>query len=205
MLIGSDLDNVIVNILESARTVIARDLGLPVEEILDTHKYGNPFSHADPDIAKLINLDHVFWNREDVLFESHPIEGSLDALWRLHDADILACYITRRAPHVSDLTRQWLQAHGYPPVPVEHVGTLSTDTYYATSKSSVCARYNVTHMIDDHALEAESLMRAGIEVILVDAPIAKAERHAFIAKHPHIRMVATAADAVDLLLRQKAA
>lgn len=202
MRIGSDLDNVIVNILESARAVVANDLNIPIGEIRDTFLYWNPFTHDDPTVAARIQLDHAFWNRPDVLGDSAPVEGSLEAAWRLFDAGLLNCYITRRAPEAAEVTRSWLSDHRFPNLPIEHVGTVASETYYATCKSIACARHGVTHMIDDHAHEAEALMRAGVEVVVVDAPIARIERHEFIGRHPHIRMVGTMSEAAEVLLSE---
>src|SRR3546814_7992236 len=45
MKIGCDLDNVAVDIMAGAKAALARDLGIPVTEIIDTHIYWKPFSH----------------------------------------------------------------------------------------------------------------------------------------------------------------
>lgn len=197
---GCDLDNVIIAIIESARRLMAADLGIPLAEIEETNIYWDPFTHADPAIAEKLKPSFAFWNREELLTGCEPLPGAHEAAWRLYDANLLACYITRRPPDVAHLTTAWLKAHCMPPVPVEHVGAAAGETYFGTCKSTICRRYGVTHMIDDHAGEADMLAKAGIEVILVDAPIGQAARHEFLASHPHIRIAPDVMGAAKLLL-----
>jgi hypothetical protein len=205
MRVGCDLDNVIVGIIDAARRAMASDLGIPAEDILDTHIYWDPFTHPDPAVAAQLKPSFGFWNRHDVLMGSEPLPGSVEAAWRLYNAGLLACYITRRPPLVDPITRAWIKAANLPPVPVEHVGATEGETYFETCKSTICRRYGVTHMIDDHAGEADMLAEAGIEVILVDAAIGRAARQEFLATHPHVRLAADVSAAADLLINDLAA
>lgn len=201
MKVGCDLDNVLVGIVDAARDVMARDHGIAPADIRYTGIYWDPFTHDDERIATRIRPSMAFWDREDVLSSSKPLDGAHEAAWRLYDAGLLTCYITRRPDHVSDITAEWIATHGFPPVPIEHVGSIAGQDYYERCKSTVCLRYGVTHMIDDSAGEAEMLKRAGINVILVDAPIGRDERNAFLEKHPAFPLARDAAHAADLLMK----
>lgn len=186
MKIGCDLDNVAVDIMAGAKAALARDLGISVSDIIDTHIYWQPFSHIDPAIAEKLIPDLTFWDREDVLLQSPPVPGSLEAARNLHEAGLLSCYITRRPPHVADLTLRWLRENGFPDVPVEHVGNRNADEYFKVCKSTVCLRYGITHMMDDLATEAMTLRAAGIDILLIDAEIGRQARYDFLAKHPDV-------------------
>jgi hypothetical protein len=195
-----DIDNVIAAIIDSALLVMAGDLGLDPAEISHTDIYWDPFTHADPALAARLKPTVEFWDREEVLAGCQPLPGALDAAWRLYNEGLLACYITRRPPTVDDITRTWIAVHGLPPVPVEHVGSSGDEDYFARCKSSVCARYGVTHMVDDHPGEADMLAKAGVEVVLVDAPIGRVARNDFLKSHPHLRLAPDLSAAVDLLI-----
>lgn len=202
MKIGCDLDNVAVDIMAGAKAALARDHQLAVSEIIETHIYWTPFSHSDPAIAEKLVPSLSFWDREDVLLGSPAVEGSRDAAWRLHDLGLLACYITRRPPHVADLTLQWLRDGGWPDVPVEHVGNRNADEYFKVCKSTVCRRYGVSHMMDDLADEAIALREAGIEILLIDAAVGRQARLDFLAKHPEVPLFANAAAAAEFAVQK---
>src|SRR3546814_12837407 len=119
MKIGCDLDNVAVDIMAGAKAALARDLGIPVTEIIDTHIYWQPFSHLDPAVASKLVPDLTFWDREDVLLVSPPVPGSLEAASRLPEAGLLSCYINRRPPQVAALTPRLLQSNKLPEVPFD--------------------------------------------------------------------------------------
>ena len=202
MKIGLDLDNVIVDIMASARAVTAADHGLVIEEVIETHVYWDPFTHADPSIAERLRPDHSFWDREEVLLGAPMLEGSLNAVLRLHVAGILACYITRRPPSVAALTARWLRENGYPDLPVIHVGHTDRELYFNLCKSSACIEHSVTHMVDDQPHEIETLMEAGIRTILVDAPVGRGKRREFMESNPHVPVATDLDHAVDLLFQE---
>ncbi|AXK43717.1 hypothetical protein [Erythrobacter aureus] len=199
MKVGLDLDNCVVGIMASAREAMARDLSIPVSDIIETQIYWEPFTHNDPQIAQKLKPDLAFWDREDVLLGAPALPDAIEAAHRLHDAGLLACYITRRPNAVAHLTQQWLDHRSAPPVPTFHVGSTDKDDYFAQCKSHACKKLGVTHMVDDQPHEACSLSEAGINVILIDAPIGRANRHEFIAANPHIPVAANLPLAVDLL------
>lgn len=202
MKIGLDLDNVIVDIMASARAVTAADHGLVIEEVIETNVYWDPFTHADPSIAGRLKPDHSFWDREEVLLGAPMLEGSLNAVLRLHVAGLLACYITRRPPSVAALTVRWLLENGYPDLPVIHVGHTDRELYFNLCKSSACIEHGVTHMVDDQPHEIETLMEAGIRTILVDAPVGREKRREFMASNPHVPVATDLKHAVDLLFQE---
>ena len=197
-----DLDNVIVDIMASARAVTAADHGLRVGEVIETNVYWDPFTHADPAIAERLRPDHSFWDREEVLLGAPMLEGSLHAVLRLHHAGLLACYITRRPPSVAALTVRWLRDNGYPDLPVIHVGHTDRELYFSLCKSSACVEHGATHMIDDQPHEAQTLAEAGIKTILVDAPVGREKRREYMAANPHIPVANDLAHAVEMLFRE---
>ncbi len=202
MKVGLDLDNCIVGIMESAREAMARDLSIPVSDIIETQVYWQPFTHSDPQIAEQLKPDLAFWDREDVLLGAPALPDALDAAHKLHEAGLLACYITRRPPAVAHLTNHWLVSQKAPDVPTFHVGSADKAEYFAQCKSHACKKLGVTHMVDDQPHEATSLMEAGINVVLIDAPIGRSNRKTFSAKHPHIPVAAHLSGAVELLLNE---
>ncbi|QAY80160.1 hypothetical protein [Sphingosinicella sp. BN140058] len=204
MKVALDLDNTLIATVEGARLAMARDHGLEPSEIIDTNIYFDPFTHHDEHLAAKLRPDFAFWDREDVLLGAPLLPGAHAAAWRLEQAGLLGCYITRRPPAVARITLRYREHHGLPPRPIEHVGTSDGASYYDTCKSTICSRYGISHVIDDHVKEAELLHSAGIEVILVDAPIGRAARAEFAAAHPHIRIMPDAASAVALLLSEHA-
>ena len=204
MKIALDLDNVIIDIMASARAVTAADHGLEIDDVIETNVYWDPFTHADPVIAARLRPDHSFWDREEVLLKAPPLPGSLDAVRRLHDEGMLACYITRRPPEVATFTAQWLADGRYPEVEIEHVGHQDQALYFERCKSSVCMEHGVTHMIDDQPHEIQTLHAAGISTILVDAPVGRGKRREFMKENPHIPVAPDLASAVDILFRQMA-
>ena len=199
MKIGLDLDNVIVDIMASARSVMASDHGLALEEVIETHVYWDPFTHEDDEIAPLLKPQHSFWDRKEVLMGAPVLPGAQEAVLDLNRANLLACYITRRPPLVERHTLQWLKNHGFPVLPVVHVGHTDKSLYFNQCKSSACIEHGVTHMVDDQPHEIESLHAAGIETILVDAPVGRVKRHEFMQQNPHIRVATDIRQAAEIL------
>lgn len=204
MNIALDLDNVLIDIMGSAKRILARELGVPVHEIIDTGIYGAPFTHANPAIADQIKTDHAFWSRHDVLAQSCPLPGAVDAANRLHQAGQLGCYITRRPPAVAKITAASLKDHAFPDRPICHVGHTEPKRNYAMCKSTACRDHAITHMIDDHVGEARTLKEAGIAVFLIDAPTRRDERRQFLAAYPSTPVAPDVSSAVDVLLRAAA-
>ena len=200
MKIGLDLDNVIIDIMSSARAVTANDHSLTIEEVIETNVYWDPFTHADPEIAPRLRPVHSFWDRPDVLLTAPCLPGALEAVLRLHEAGLLACYITRRPPTVDALTLRWLREHTFPDVPVVHVGHSDKTLYFERCKSSACLEHGVTHMVDDQPHEIETLTTAGISSILVDAPVGRDKRREFMRDNPAIPVARDITHAVDMLM-----
>ena len=201
MKVGLDLDNVLVDILCAARSALANDHNIPLDQIEHTYNYGSPFGHRDPTIAALLATDHAFWCREDVLSSAPPLPGAITAARRLYDAGLLSSYVTRRPPSVSSITEQWLKKHHFPSVPAFHVGGEAAEHLYSRCKSTACHERGVTHMVDDQPREAATMIAAGIQVILVDASTGRAARQEFLTKHPRIPIAGSIAEAADMLLK----
>lgn len=200
MRVGLDLDNVLVSTMASARRVIAQLREIPFEEIIETQEYWTPFSHQNPKLASRLVPDHAFWDREDLLLNADPLPGAIEAANILAKEGMLASYITRRPPAVASITEKWLKRQNFPIVPTHHVGSLNPDEYHANCKSSACRIEGVTHMVDDQAKEAEKLLSAGIQVVLVDAAIGRVDRHQYISVNPEIPVANDILHAVEMLL-----
>lgn len=200
MRIAFDIDNVLGDIISSARAALARDHGVPVERVVLTGIYHSPFSIDDGGGDTLIRLDHAFWDRDDVLKNSPVIPGAVDAVRRVAEAGSLAGYVTRRPGSVREVTQDWLDRGGFPSAPLHHVGTNDASTTYDLCKSSACRILGATHLVDDHATEIDKARRNGIDVVVVDAEIGRAARHAILEDHPEALLARDVGHAVELLL-----
>jgi hypothetical protein len=200
MRIAFDIDQVLADIIQGARSVLAADLGISPESIVDTFEYSQPFTHGNPDLAARLVVEHSFWDREDLLTTCPVVPGAAEAVRRVHDAGHLAGYITRRPGHVSHLTTGWLAANGFMQAPVHHVGTGDAATNFDRCKSAACKMIGATHLIDDHATEVTTAGAAGICVVVVDTPVGRRERHEALLLRPQTLVARDAAHAVQLLL-----
>lgn len=199
--VGLDLDNVLVSIMESAKQVFAQDLAIPQSEIIDTFLYWEPFTHRDPTVASQLKPTHSFWDREDLLLNAPPLPGAAESAWKLYEAGVLSAFITRRPPAVAKLTQAWLNNNGFPSIEAHHVGSTKQTAYYRNCKSSVCHSIGITHMVDDQVHEAITLQEAGINVILVDAPVGKKERQEYLQSNPSVPLATCINMATDMLLQ----
>jgi phosphoglycolate phosphatase-like HAD superfamily hydrolase len=202
MRVAVDVDNVLADIIASAKMTLAEDLGLPVDEIVMTGIYHRPFGHPDPAIDAKLKLDHAFWDRPEVILRCPVLPGALDAMHRLDRAGVLAGYVTRRPGAVRETTRQWHAAVGLPHAEMRFVGTTDAATTYAQCKSVACAEIGANYLIDDHADEFATARAAGVEVIVVDAEIGRDRRIEVLSHHPDAILVTCASHAVDVLLER---
>lgn len=198
--VAFDLDNVVVDILESARAAAAAVADIQASAVLDTWLYSSPFTHGDPDVAMRLVTSHDFWQREDILASARPIEGAREALWRLHDAGMLRGYVTRRAERAMGITKAWLEFHGFPGAGLHHVGHHEEMRNYDSCKAETCLRIGATHLVDDSQHEAASALRRAVTPILVDHPLGRAARHAWLLENPGVALARDAVEAVDLLI-----
>jgi beta-phosphoglucomutase-like phosphatase (HAD superfamily) len=205
VLVAFDIDNVLCDIIASAKRILAKDADIPVDEVILTNVYHRPFDHAVPEIAIRMRVDHAFWDREDLLSSCPAMPGAVEAVNRLHDHGMLAAYVTRRPASVRSVTEPWMRAMGFPMVPIYHVGTTDAQTTYEVCKSTVCHRIGATHLVDDHATEIATAKAAGIEVIVVDADIGRDRRMELLAENPGVMVARDAAHAVEMLIDRIAA
>lgn len=198
--VAFDLDNVIVDIVESARSAAAALADVDPGSLIDTGIYATPFTHPDPELASLIVTNHEFWQRDDVLACSKPLPGAREALWRLHDAGMLRGYVTRRAERAMGITRAWLEFYGFPSSGLHHVGHHEEMRNYDSCKAETCLRIGATHLVDDSHREADSAVRRGVVPILVDHPLGRLARQAWQLEHPDVIIVPDASAAVEHLI-----
>lgn len=199
-MVALDLDNVIVDILESARHVISHDVQVSVSEIRDTGVYSAPFTHEDPEIADKVVTSHDFWQRAEVLATATPLPGALQAVNRLDGNGQLVGYITRRSPRAQGITRAWLELQGFPMKPVHFVGHDDADMNQTACKAEICIRIGATHLVDDSQKEAASAIARGVSVILIDHPLGRKARDEWLARHPDITLARDAGHAIDMLI-----
>lgn len=197
--VAFDLDNVVVDILEAAREAAAALAGIEIAAVEDTWTYSAPFTHSDAGVAARLATSHDFWQREDILAAAHPIEGAREALWRLQEANMLRGYVTRRADRAMGITKAWLEFHGFPSASLHHVGHSEEMRNYDSCKAEICLRIGATHLVDDSQHEAEAALRRGIVPILVDHPLGRAARHAWLLEHPEVTLARDAVEAVGML------
>lgn len=203
--VAFDLDNVVVDIVAAARDALAAAAGIPAAEIVTTSDYKAPFSHPDAAIRKRLATPHEFWQREDVLAAAKPLPGARRALMDLAEAEMLAAYITRRAPRARGITQAWLEIHDMPTVPLHLVGHHDVLRNGDACKARICRDIGATHLVDDSQHEAERALPFGIAPILVDHPLGRPMRSAWRSMHPEVVMVDDATDAAAWLLRGAAA
>lgn len=199
MRVAFDLDNVVVDILASARMKAAARAGIDARDVLDTHVYAAPFTHPDPSVAALVATDHDFWQDLGMLRAATPMPGAIAALRALAQVDALGAYVTRRAPNAREVTLDWLQRVGAPEAELAMVGHEDADHNHAACKADVCLMLGMTHLVDDSEGEAERAMRRGVSPILVDHPLGRARRTEWLARHPGIPLARDAAHAVQML------
>lgn len=200
MKIALDLDNVIVDILVSAREALASDIGIESNSIIDTGIYEQPFTHEHPEIRKKMVLPHEFWQRDDVLVNAPSVKNAVKAVKTLDRFGLLCAYITRRPDKCYSLTKKWLKENGLPERPLYTVGHEVKDLNHDSCKADVCRSIGATHLIDDSAFEIESAIAKGINGIIVDHPLAREKRNIWIKSNPRAKVVKDLAHAVDMLI-----
>lgn len=136
--IGLDIDGILA------------DFNLAIDELCDG-KVGDPHDWNNPILCKKfeeVKRDPNFWlslkpmiSPKDIPFEAH-------------------CYITSRSIDVS-ITKQWLDANGFPDAPIYSVGI-------GESKIDVAKKSGIDYFIDDYTKNFIELNRAGICTFLMD-------------------------------------
>jgi hypothetical protein len=200
-IVAFDLDNVVVDIIAAAKNVVAAMVSVDPDEIIVTDQYNTPFTHSHPEMAKALVVTHDFWQRDDLLASCVPIEGSLEALWKLYEANQLRAYVTRRSTISKGITDAWLDLHGYPPVHAYHVGHCRKELNYEACKAEICLELGATHLVDDSQKEAQSAITKGVIPVLVDHPLGRSARYEWLKSYPSVGIVKNAAEAVDLLMK----
>lgn len=198
--VALDLDNVLVDILESARIAVAALAGIDPTSLVDTWVYATPFTHPDESVSRLIVTDHHFWQRDDVMAASRPLPGARDAAMRLANAGILAGYVTRRSLRAKGITGAWLDLHDFPKAEMRFVGHHEADRNNAACKAEECLALKATHLIDDSQAEAGRAVDRGITAILVDHPLGRIARNDWLAANTGVPLATDVAEAVSLLL-----
>lgn len=200
MTYACDLDLVACNILASAQDFLARDLGIASATILHTGDYKRPFSHPDAELAQRMHLDHAFWTHPAILAAAKPMPGALEAAHALTDAGLLLGWVSRRLPDAFGITQEWLRISGFPDLPLIVVGHSDPDQHHAMSKAEACRQLGASALIDDSEQEAASMVKHGMDVLLIDHPSGRNSRTLWLQAHPHVRVARDLTDAADMIL-----
>jgi len=160
VLCGLDLDGVLCDLGPPVAARIAGRFGVATHpaawtrydlRLLDIGVPRGPF-HAF--------LDETFGD-PNLYVEALPTDGAAFGVAALRDAGWDIVGITARPPHLADVTRSWLDAHGLALDDVHHT-TLGT-------KAAVARRLGVRATVEDNPEEAE-LLAAVCESWLLDRP-----------------------------------
>jgi hypothetical protein len=200
MRVALDLDNVLVDILESARIAVAALAGIEPASLVDTGVYATPFTHPDEEVSRRIVTDHHFWQRDDVMAASRPLPGARDAAVRLADAGVLAGYVTRRSIRARGITAAWLDLHDFPRSEMRFVGHHEAHLNHDACKAEECLALMATHLVDDSQAEAGRALDRGVVPILVDHPLGRVARDEWLRAHPGVAVAPDIAAAVSMLL-----
>jgi uncharacterized protein len=113
-------------------------------------------------------VEEFYWtHHHDAM---HPMDGAVDALSVLSRRFELAL-ITARPEQVREITMEFVRRHI--PLDFGHVhflGQYSPEPRKKVSKGDFCRKLEVAVFIDDALHHAESVAKAGIPVLLFDAP-----------------------------------
>jgi hypothetical protein len=157
MNISYDIDGVLANFL-NAFLQKAEEMGLD-DELPDHWLLFDQWEIASPELGaeiwSSIEGDNQWW----MGIEPHD------------DACIVTpvhCYITSRSIP-SPVSTAWLQYHGFPPAPVYTVGV-------GNSKLSTAKEQGVDLHIDDKPATVRELNNNGVDALLRDRPVNRAER-----------------------------
>lgn len=164
--LGLDLDGVTGDYVEEFRLRTSRATGYPI------HDLGEPSSWSFAESWEPVRdadhyLDLHIEGVRDGMFRSMPVmDGAVESLWRLSDADVHIRVITHRFiskglhhTTASD-TVAWLDRHNIP----------YRDLCFVSRKAQVDADI----YIDDAPHNVENLRNAGKDVIIFDAPYNRA-------------------------------
>ena len=198
MKVSFDIDNVLADIVSTARNVLEEDMGLAPGTIEIIDFYDSPFQIKGDKTP--ISVDHSFWNDERIISGCQVFPRAVEAMKLADEAGIHAGYITRRPASTEEATAAWLPSVGLPQKIVVHVGTEDAETTFDMCKSEACSAIGATHLVDDHADEFQSAHAAGISMVVVDAFIGRAKRRQILKSYPSVPLVTDAWAAVQHLL-----
>lgn len=199
MRVACDLDNVVVDILDSARKAVAASASVEISEIVDTHIYWAPFHHHDEVIAQKLATPHEFWQCTTMLASAPPLPGAINALDRMARFGRLAGYVTRRAPSARTVTLEWIDRNKAPRAPLMMVGHEKSEDNHIACKADICLTIGATHLIDDSQEEAARALARGIIPILIDHPLGREKRYAWLAENPQVALARDITHAVEML------
>ena len=200
MKIAFDIDNVLADILSTARDVLEDDMGLEPGSLEIIDYYDSPFRLKGD--SSPVSVEHSFWNDERVILNCRVYPDAVEAVAMADDAGRFAGYVTRRPESVRNLTQAWMDSIPLRRGMVMHVGTDDPNTAYDMCKSEACAALGATYLIDDHADEFASAHAAGVSMVVVDAFTGRKKRRQILANYPKIPLVPDAISAVRHILSE---
>ena len=158
--LGVDLDGVCGDYTEAFRTVVAEELGRPVDDLPLERSWD--FAEWGLDAEEFERLHHLAVTERRMLSWMPPIDGVADSLWRLSDAGVWIRIITHR------LYVNWSHATAIADTVVwlDRIGIPYRDICFMGDKPEVGADLYV----DDGPHNIDALRATGNRVIVFDAP-----------------------------------
>ena len=159
--LGVDLDGVCADYISGFRSVVAKIKGVPEESLTPDvswgcSEWGIASAEEFDSIHRQAVLDH------DMLLKMKPLEGVVDALWRISDAGVWIRIVTHRLyvnwghEVTAGHTVRWLDETGIP----------YRDLCFVAKKTSVAA----DAFVEDAPHNIADLRSAGRKVIIFDQP-----------------------------------
>ncbi len=159
--LGVDLDGVCADYISGFRSVVAKIKGVPEESLTPDvswgcREWGIASAEEFDSIHRQAVLDH------DMLLRMKPLEGVVDALWRISDAGVWIRIVTHRLyvnwghEVTAGHTVRWLDETGIP----------YRDLCFVAKKTSVAA----DAFVEDAPHNIADLRSAGRKVIIFDQP-----------------------------------
>lgn len=168
MTIILDVDNTLVNLIATAREHLASEIGISPESIVWGPSYSQPFAfRTESGTTHILPLPPGFWERDEVLRHAPLMDGISDLVHKLHAADLIHSYVTRRPPEVSHHTQQTLRSHQLPDIPIVHCGHFHGCKFDAAATLGQTNGRQPLVLIDDSPAECLLAARNGRRAINV--------------------------------------
>lgn len=156
-----DLDGVCANTVPALFARVSAELGCsqPALDSLKDYRVEQAFPEEYRERAKAA-IREIYAGSE-VYAEGLPFPGAAETLNWFARRGLLKAYITRRPAISQRISETWLEAHGFPKLPVIGVGEKAT-------KSEAMTRVGARILIEDSLSEVLEVEGAGLNAVLLD-------------------------------------